>query len=692
MKMIGLVALLGLGMMGSAAAAEFSFGMPTRLTLARNVSGSVAIGDANGDGRMDLAVTEDLTWNAHQLSLFIRRADGSFAPPVKMALSNDFGLAFPVTFADLDADGAGEIMVGTSQLLVARFVGGALTTVSNQPAKFGCAYLASGDIDSDGKLDIVCHSGVGTPTYATLFYGDGAGGFRARAELLTGAGSYGSDPDFMGLQLADVTGDGQPDLLLTASRINQFFVYPNDGLGGISSIAMAYPHPVSPSGVWPATIEVLDLDGDGVNEVVTASPDNQPDAKLNIYRRGANGYLTLSQRVPIYDSTTALLAADVDGDGDTELVAGHYGLNAVSVLGAGSTGVGNQARFELAGFSNGTAASRQVGRSNSLALGDLNGDGCVDLASATYSGVTVLHGCRPSINQLPASDFDGDGVSDLIWRAEGTGEYYLWQWADFEAWRKCLLPCPVYKVPPWVVQVFGDFDGDGNSDVFWRNRYTGENAILLSAFYERAITGVTNQDWQVVGAGDFDGDDRSDLLWRNLRTGANAIWRSGDYRQQQAMRAVTDLNWQVVGVGDFNGDGRSDILWRHASSGLNGIWLSGRFETQQAITGVTNRQWRVQGIGDFNGDGKDDIAWRNVGTGTNAIWLSANYRTQQALVAVTNLDWMIAAVGDYNGDGRSDLLWRNGRNGVNGIWHSANFAQQQAVATVSPDWQWQLVR
>jgi len=679
-------ALLLLGASDVAAAADFSFGPPSRVTLERGRAGGVAIGDANGDGRNDIAVVEDITSDARELSLFLQQPDGSLAAPITMALPPDFGWGSPVLFADLDGDGADEILVGMAGLVVARFAGGSLSMTANLPAMYGCAYLASGDIDGDGNMDIVCHSRSGMPTAANIYYGDGAGGFPDTANLLTQVGSYGSAPDFMSLQLADVTGDGRPDLLVTASRVNSFFVYPNDGIGGFLPVGMVYEHPSSPSGAWPAALQVLDLDGDGINEVVTASPDNQPDAKLNVYRRAANGRLVLSERIPTYDSPTALLAADIDGDGDEELVAGHYGFHGVTVAGSGGSMLASQSRFELPGFGNYQVHHGEIGESKALALGDVNGDGCIDLAAATYSGVTLLYGCRPSRTSRPVSDLDGDGVSDLLWQSGGTREFAFWQWADLDAYRQCPLPCPRYKVPPWLLQAVGDFDGDGNSDMFWRNQDTGDNALIRSTLFGLDLTAVTNHDWQVVGAGDFDGDDRSDLLWRNRRTGANAIWKSADYRKQQPVMGVTNPAWQVVGVGDFNGDGRSDILWRNATSGANAIWLSGRYETQRAITAVTNAQWEVKAVGDFNGDGEDDIAWRNAVTGTNGIWLSADYRKQQAVTAVTNTDWTIAAAGDYNGDGRSDLMWRNRRTGANAIWLSARFDRQQEVATLDPIW------
>ena len=684
MRMLFLAALLGVASAGTTKAADFSFGRPVHLTLVRENAGSVAIGDVNGDGRMDLAVMEDTSAEEHSLSLFVQQADGSLSAPIKAPLPSDFGWAFPVSVADLDKDGMAEILAGMpSQLLVLRFAGGALTTSVKRVPQGGCAYIVTGDIDADGKLDVVCHTDLGTPTSASIFYGNGTGGFRpAQVDMLTDVGSYGSDPDFRSIQLADVTGDGRPDLLVTTTKISSFFVYPNNGVG--FSTGIAYAHPPSPKGTYPAALQVLDIDGDGINEVVTASPDRSPDAALNIYRQGGDGTLVLSERMPIYDFATALATADVDGDGDKELLAGHYDFNATTLFGVGAVGLASQARYDLPGFGNDVEIYRLVGSSNALALGDLNGDGCIDLAGATNSGVTLLYGCRPFVNQVPVNDFDGDGVSDLIWRMVATGENFLWQWADANAWLGCAYPCPTSMGGDWEAQATGDFNGDGNSDMFWRNHRTGQDLILRSAFYKSAAKGVSNQDWQAQGAGDFDGDDHSDLVWRNLRNGAIAIWKRGDWAQQQSTPSVTDLNWKIVGIGDFDGDRRSDIFWRHSTSGRNAIWLSGRHDVQKVVAAVTNVQWRVRGIGDFNGDGRDDVVWRNKSTGEDAIWLSANQKTQQVMTRVTNQDWDVVAVGDYNGDGRSDVMWHNSKTGDNVIWRSARFTNKQTVAPSNP--------
>jgi hypothetical protein len=678
MKSIWLLALLGLGATNIACAMEFSFGLPVQPTFARDASETVAIGDANGDGRKDLAVISVLADFDHQLSVLLQLTDGSLSTPIDLRLSDANRNSDPVAFVDLNRDGTDEIVVGHPQsgIKIIRLTETGILSVVDHPSRKGCKVLATGDLDSDGNLDVVCHDAKST---ITRFYGDGAGGFASTMELKSSAGFY-DIYDFKRLQIADVTGDGRPDLLVTASSISSFFVHVNNGFGGFWP-EIVYVHPLSPSGVFPAALEVLDLDNDGVNEVVTASPDNQPYAALNIYRQGGNGYLVLSRRIPVYDSPTALLAKDMDGDGTVDLLAAHYGFNAVSFIPGGAGGLATQIRYDLPDFGDPVGGHSRAGHSNSLALGDLDGDHCQDLAAATYSGVVLLYGCRPVVNRIPISDFDGDGVGDLLWHLE-TGESDFWPWANASnPCSQCWLPIGT----PWVSEAVGDFDADGNSEVFWRNRTTGANALqALTLFSPRTITGVTNQDWRVVGAGDFDADGHSDLLWRNVLTGANTIWKSAVSATKQATTGVSDLRWQVAGVGDFDGDGRSDILWRHSTTGADVIWRGGQRSEQMPMTAVTNLAWQVAGVGDFNADGKDDVVWRNGRTGANTIWLSASAKRTKAVKGVSNLAWNIGAVADYDGDGHSDLMWHNSASGANVIWRSANAGQQQAVAALDP--------
>ena len=233
-----------------------------------------------------------------------------------------------------------------------------------------------------------------------------------------------------------------------------------------------------------------------------------------------------------------------------------------------------------------------------------------------------------------------------------------------------------------------DFNGDGASDILWRNGGTGANTLWKSAnsATPQAVTGMPDTAWKIVGLGDFNNDGKSDIVWRNATTGANTIWKSANSATPLTMSTVGSQTWKVVGIGDFNGDGKSDIFWRNDATGANTIWKSGNSATPQAATGITDLAWKVAGIGDFNGDRLADVLWRNTTTGANVIWKSANSATPQSVTAITDQAWKVVAIADYNNDDASDILWRNTSTGANVIWKSGNFATKQTVATSAPAW------
>ena len=140
------------------------------------------------------------------------------------------------------------------------------------------------------------------------------------------------------------------------------------------------------------------------------------------------------------------------------------------------------------------------------------------------------------------------------------------------------------------------------------------------------ITAIGDTNWKVAGVGDFDGDGKSDILWRNSSNGQNAIWFMNGTTVLPSSTAITpiaDTTWNVVGIGYFDGDNKSDVLWRNSVSGQNAIWFmngatvaSGGF-----LTTIADQNWKAAEVADFDGDGKSDILWRNTSNGQNGIWL-----------------------------------------------------------------------
>jgi hypothetical protein len=279
------------------------------------------------------------------------------------------------------------------------------------------------------------------------------------------------------------------------------------------------------------------------------------------------------------------------------------------------------------------------------------------------------------------SDFDGDGRSDIIWRNSADGRNQVWRSGN----SGTQIATSTVSAQSWKVVGIGDFNADGPSDILWRDLATGRNAVWLSgnSATQQAATTIPPSGWIVAGVADFNGDGRSDILWRDTISGRNSIWLSGNSTTQQTTTSVPPSGWKVVGVDDFNGDGRADILWRDSVSGRNSIWLSGNSTTGQVVAAIPVLSWQVAGVGDFNADGRSDILWRNSADGRNQIWLSGNSTTQQAVATIASQDWKVVQVADFNGDGRSDVLWRNISTGANTAWFSANSSSTQNLSTVA---------
>ncbi|MBW4522495.1 MAG: VCBS domain-containing protein [Scytolyngbya sp. HA4215-MV1] len=240
------------------------------------------------------------------------------------------------------------------------------------------------------------------------------------------------------------------------------------------------------------------------------------------------------------------------------------------------------------------------------------------------------------------------------------------------------------------------------NDLLWRNYTTGKNvAWQMSGTVPTATldlpSAVPDPNWRIETTGDFNGDGQSDILWRNLSTGANLIWQVNGtvVTANIALPSVTDPNWRIQATGDFTKDGQTDIVWRNQATGATVIWqMNGTTAVNTLpLNGPTvDPSWRIQGAADFTQDGQADIVWRNYTTGVNVLW-SMNGNTPTGtlnLPAQTDTNWQIAGVGDYTGDGQPDIVWRNYATGNNAIWQMNGTAL--AISTTlqqvpAPDWQ-----
>jgi hypothetical protein len=271
-----------------------------------------------------------------------------------------------------------------------------------------------------------------------------------------------------------------------------------------------------------------------------------------------------------------------------------------------------------------------------------------------------------TVTVAPQHDFNGDGHSDLIWRNASTGLNYEWEMNG----RTISSSGPLGGDSTWSITGTGDFNGDGHTDLLWRNASTGliyewdmNGRTVISA---GALGGDTT--WSVTGTGDFNGDGRTDLLWRNASTGQIYEWEMNGRSIVSAGALGGDSTWSITGTGDFNGDGHTDLLWRNASTGLIYEWeMNGRAIVSAGALGGDST-WSVTGTGDFNGDGRTDLLWRNASTGLIYEW-EMNGRTILSAGALGgDSTWSPVGTGDFNGDGRSDILWQNASSGLIYEW------------------------
>jgi VCBS repeat-containing protein len=236
-----------------------------------------------------------------------------------------------------------------------------------------------------------------------------------------------------------------------------------------------------------------------------------------------------------------------------------------------------------------------------------------------------------------------------------------------------------------------------NSAILWRNPFSDETGIWqvtgASLTSTQLLTSNPGAGWVADATGDFNKDGQSDIFWRNFNTGATQIWlMNGVSVASIVPTPAAALGWYVGGTGDFTGDGQTDLLWRNDAAGIVGIWaMNGtQFVAPSIISEGVPAVWRVAGVGDFNKDGKPDIVWQNSQDQLAGVWLMDGISLSSSVFLPSNIpsDWFIAGTDDFNNDGSVDLLWRNYSTTANGVWllNGVSFVSAYFLPPALSDW------
>jgi len=584
-----------------------TFGTPTEYSMSQRPV-SKAIADLNGDGVADIAVTYDYP---DTMSVFPGNPDGTFGARVDYATEMQ---SASVAASDLNGDGQNDLVLaqpGRVGILLADGLGG-FEPITSCWTNANIQSVAVGDLNGDGHVDVVTENDSYFnvwpiyPHSVSILLGNGDGTFAV-------ADSMGTNALPFLVVLHDLNGDGKLDLLLPLtpgpfahSQSSAIEVMLGHGDGSFEDRA-EYG-----TGLAPMSIAVDDMNGDGKVDLAIPCRGSNSVALMPGNGDGSFGPNTV---FPTDELPTDMALGDLNGDGWLDLVVANHGdaVSTVSVLLGGGNGTfGPATNF-------GTADSP-----DHLAIGDLNGDGKLDLATASGSGTfSVLLGA-------------GDGTF-------GTHSDYT--------------------VGSIEGMALGDLNHDGKPDLCVTNTGATTVAVYLGngngTFGPVAKYG-TGAYPRNVAIGDLDGDGTPDLAVGNTNASVSVLRGNGDGTFQNKIDYPTGNYLVALAIGDVNGDGRPDLAM--ACSGDSAKVLLGQpggsFATMAGYhVGVAPTSIAIC---DLDSDGKPDlvVACSNL-DGVSVLLGNGNGTFRDRTDLGTGTSPIAVAIGDFNADGRLDVAAAN---------------------------------
>ena len=310
------------------------------------------------------------------------------------------------------------------------------------------------------------------------------------------------------LAIADVNGDGQPDVIIANNGSDTVSVFLGIGNGSFQAQAtFATAH-------YPLGVAISDLNGDGKPDIVTA---NDPTDNMSVLLGNGNGTFQTQKTFATGTRAYSVAIADVNSDGKPDAIVANRDSNNVSVL----LGNGNGTFNAQTTFAVGTTP-------RFVAIADVNGDGKPDVIAANSGGgtVSVLLGngngtfqaqstfaASSNSEGVAISDVNSDGKSDLIVTNSSAVSVLL---GNGNGTFQVQTTTAVGANPRSVA--VADVNGDGSLDLITANSQSNNVSVLLgngNGLFQTQTTFATGNFLESVALTDVNGDGRPDVITAN---------------------------------------------------------------------------------------------------------------------------------------------------------------------------------
>jgi hypothetical protein len=357
------------------------------------------------------------------VTLLALTASGSADPLFSAPYSSGTGV-FPhsVAISDVNMDGRPDLAVANGGTGSGTVIGPASVLLGNGDGNFGAkvdyytgidpASVAIADLNGDGRPDLaVANAGIyhsGHTSTISVLLGNGDGTFGSGMDF--DAGNY---P--LSLRIADLNGDGHPDLVVGNGYASTVSVLLGNGDGTFQARA-EYP-----TRDYPTSVAIADLNADGkLDLAATNLGDPYADhSTVSVLLGNGDGTFGTRKEFGTGGGPRSISIADLNADGKPDLATANNWIGGVAgtvsiLLGNGDGTFQAKADFGTADYS------------QAVAIADLNADGHPDLAVSTWSEVSVLlgngdgtfgartdFGIGAGLRSIAIADLDADGRQDI---------------------------------------------------------------------------------------------------------------------------------------------------------------------------------------------------------------------------------------------------------------------------------------